>query len=130
MALDGDRTGINVTGYVADPAPYLQRAALMVVPLRAGGGMRVKILNALAQGIPIVSTTLGCEGIEVVPGESILVADEPAGFADAVLRLLDDADLAAKLAADGRRLAEEKYDYRHACRSLDDIYAMDQRRGV
>lgn len=130
VALDGDRTGINVTGYVADPAPYLQRAALMVVPLRAGGGMRVKILNALAQGIPIVSTTLGCEGIEVVPGESILVADEPAGFADAVLRLLDDADLAAKLAADGRRLAEEKYDYRHACRSLDDIYAMDQRRGV
>jgi glycosyltransferase involved in cell wall biosynthesis len=70
--------------------------------------MRVKILNAMAQGIPIMSTTLGCEGIEVVPGESILVADEPADFADAALRLLDDADLAARLAADGRRLAERK----------------------
>ncbi len=123
VALNGDRTGINVTGYVADPTPYLQRAALMVVPLRAGGGMRVKILNALAQGIPIVSTTLGCEGIEVVPGESILVADEPADFADAVLRLLDDAELAAELAADGRRLAEKKYDYRHACAPLDEVYA-------
>jgi glycosyltransferase involved in cell wall biosynthesis len=130
VALDGDRTGINVTGYVADPAPYLERAALMIVPLRAGGGMRVKILNALAQGIPIVSTTLGCEGIAVVPGENILVADEPADFADAVLRLLNEADLAAKLAADGRRLAEEKYDYRYACCSLDDICARDQRLGV
>ena len=69
MARDGDRTGINVSGYVADPTPYLQRAALMVVPLRAGGGMRVKILNAMAQGIPIVSTTLGCEGIEVTPDQ-------------------------------------------------------------
>ncbi len=123
VALGGDTTGIHVTGYVADPTSYLQQAALMVVPLRAGGGMRVKILNAMAQGIPIVSTTLGCEGIEVVPDESILVADEPADFADAVLRLLDDADLAARLAADGRRLAEEKYDYRHACTSLDEVYA-------
>jgi glycosyltransferase involved in cell wall biosynthesis len=129
-ALGGDERGINVTGYVPDPTPYLQRAALMVVPLRAGGGMRVKILNAMAQGIPIVSTTLGCEGIEVVPGENILIADEPADFADAVLRLLNEADLAAKLAAGGRHLAEKKYDYRHACRSLDDIYARDQRLGV
>ena len=122
VALDGDRTGIHVTGYVANPTFYLHRAALMVVPLRAGGGMRVKILNAMAQGIPIVSTTLGCEGIEVAPGENILVADDPSGFADAVLRLLDDAELAAKLAADGRRLAEEKYDYRRACTPLDKVY--------
>jgi glycosyltransferase involved in cell wall biosynthesis len=91
--------------------------------------MRVKILNAMAQGIPILSTTLGCEGIKVVPGKNTLVADEPADF-DAVLRLLDDADLAAKLASDGRRLAEEKYDYRQACCSLDDIYIRDQRLGV
>jgi glycosyltransferase involved in cell wall biosynthesis len=130
VALNGDRTGINVLGYVADPTPYLRQAALMVVPLRAGGGMRVKILNAMAQGIPLVSTTLGCEGIEVVPGENILVADEPDALAGAVLHLLNDADLAARLAAEGRRLAEEKYDYRHACRSLDDVYARNQRLGV
>jgi len=121
-ALDGDRAGIHVTGYVADPTFYLQRAALMVVPLRAGGGMRVKILNAMAQGIPIVSTTLGCEGIGVVPGESILVADEPADFAAAVLRLLEDPALADRLGAAGRRLVRRSYDYRIACQPLDAVY--------
>ena len=125
-ALNGDRTGINVTGYVADPTFYLQRAALMVVPLRAGGGMRVKILNALAQGLPVVSTTLGAEGIGVADGENILIADTPADFAAAVLRLLDDAEFATGLTVGGRRLVEEKYHYRRACRSLGDIYARGQ----
>ncbi|HEX9371404.1 MAG TPA: glycosyltransferase, partial [Roseiflexaceae bacterium] len=63
----GDDPTIAVTGYVDDPAPYLESSALMVVPLRAGGGMRVKILEALARGIPIVSTTIGAEGIDVTP---------------------------------------------------------------
>jgi glycosyltransferase involved in cell wall biosynthesis len=120
--LNGDRTGINVTGYVADPTPYLQRAALMVVPLRAGGGMRVKILNALAQGLPVVSTTLGVEGIGVTDGENILIADTPADFAAAVLRLLEDPALAARLCAAGRRLIEQTYDYRVACRPLEEVY--------
>jgi len=122
-ALNENGIGVNVTGYVADPTPYLQRAALMVVPLRAGGGMRVKILNALAQGIPIVSTTLGAEGIAVTPDENILVADEPADMAAACLRLLNDPDLGARLACNGRALAEQKYDYRRACVPLDEIYA-------
>jgi glycosyltransferase involved in cell wall biosynthesis len=122
-ALSGDRTGINVIGYVADPTPYLQRAALMVVPLRAGGGMRVKILNALAQGIPIVSTTLGCEGIAVTSGEGILIADAPPEFAAAVLNLLRDGDLANRIAARGRRTVVKKYDYRTACCTLNDVYA-------
>lgn len=121
-ALSGDGTGINVTGYVPDPTPYLQRAALMVVPLRAGGGMRVKILNALAQGIPIVSTTIGYEGIAVTPGENILVGDTPVDFANAVVRLLDDRELARRIAHNGRRLAEEVYDYRRACVPIDDVY--------
>jgi len=121
-ALNGDRTGINVTGYVADPTPYLQRAALMVVPLRAGGGMRVKILNAMAQGIPIVSTTLGAEGIGVADGENILIADTPADFAAAVLRLLEDPVQAARLGAAGRRLIEQTYDYRVACQPLEEIH--------
>jgi len=103
--------------------PYFQRAALMVVPLRAGGGMRVKILNALAQGIPIVSTTIGYEGIAVTPGEDILVGDTPEEFADAVVQVLDDRELAQRIAGNGRRLAEEKYDYRHAYVPIDDVYA-------
>ena len=85
--------------------------------------MRVKILNALAEGIPIVSTTLGYEGIEVTPGQDILVGDTPAEFAAQVLRVLNDPDLGRELAANGRKLAEEKYDYRNACRPLDEVYA-------
>lgn len=123
LALNDAGLGINVTGYVEDTTPYQQKAAAMVVPLRAGGGMRVKILNALAEGIPIVSTSLGYEGIEVTPGRDILVGDTPETFAAEVLRVLNDADLGRQLAANGRRLAEEKYDYRQACRPLDDVYA-------
>ncbi|UCC65344.1 MAG: glycosyltransferase [Anaerolineae bacterium] len=121
LALNDTGLGINVTGYVEDPTPYQQQAAAMVVPLRAGGGMRVKILNALAEGIPIVSTTLGYEGIEMTPGHNILVGDTPEAFAAEVLRVLDDPDLGRQLAANGRQLVEEKYDYRQACATLDDI---------
>jgi len=120
--LGGDDSGINLTGYVADPTPYLERAGVFVVPLLAAGGMRVKILNALAQGLPVVSTTLGAEGIAVVDGEHVLLADRPAEFAAAVLRLLDDRDLAANLAEKGRQLVVETYDYRRACRFLEQVY--------
>jgi glycosyltransferase involved in cell wall biosynthesis len=123
LGLNDAGLGINVTGYVADPTPYLERAALMVVPLHAGGGMRVKILNALAQGIPIVSTTLGAEGIGVTSGENILVADEPADLAVACLSLLDNPDLGRRLARNGRTLVEQRYDYRRACVALDEVYA-------
>jgi glycosyltransferase involved in cell wall biosynthesis len=122
LALNRTDPGINVTGYVKDPTPYQRRAAVMIVPLLAGGGMRVKILNGLAEGIPIVSTTLGCEGIEVMPGRDILVGDTPEELATAVLRLLDDPDFGRQLAVNGRRLVVEKYEYRNACRPLDDVY--------
>jgi glycosyltransferase involved in cell wall biosynthesis len=123
LALNDAGLGINVTGYVEDPTPYQQCAAVMVVPLLAGGGMRVKILNAMAEGIPIVSTTLGYEGIEVTPGRDILVGDTPEAFAAEVVRVLDDPDLGRQLAANGRKLMQERYDYRNACRPLDDVYA-------
>jgi glycosyltransferase involved in cell wall biosynthesis len=90
--------------------------------LRAGGGMRVKILNAMAQGLPIVTTTLGCEGIAVEHGRHALIADTPADFADAVLKLLDDPLLAQKLGSNGRELIQSTYDYRSACRPMDNIY--------
>jgi len=122
QALSDDEVGVNVTGYVADPTPYLGQAGVFVVPLRAGGGMRVKILNALAQGLPVVSTALGAEGIAVTPGKDILVADEPAEFATTVLRILNDADWAEQLSFNGRRLVESKYDYRIAYAPLDDVY--------
>ncbi len=123
LALNDAGIGVNVTGYVEDPTPYQRRAAAMIVPLLAGGGMRVKILNGLAEGIPIVSTTLGYEGIEVMPGRDILVGDTPQEFAAQVLRVLNDPALGRELATNGRRLAEEKYDYRNACRPLSEVYA-------
>lgn len=115
---------LTVTGYVNDPLPYLQASSMMVVPLLSGGGMRVKILNALSQGIPMVSTTVGCEGINVHSGEDILIADDPQAFADASVRLLTDASLNDCITRNGRRTAEQQYDYRQACQPLDAIYAV------
>jgi glycosyltransferase involved in cell wall biosynthesis len=126
LDLSGNGTGVNVTGYVTDPTPYRQQAGVMVVPLRAGGGMRVKILEALAQGLPIVSTTLGCEGIAVTHGRDILIADTPHDFAKAVLRLLDNPQFAAELGRNGRQLAEQQYDYRQVCRPLEAVYGASQ----
>jgi glycosyltransferase involved in cell wall biosynthesis len=121
VALASDPT-IKVTGYVEDPTPYLESSALLIVPLRAGGGMRVKILEALARGIPVVSTTIGAEGIDVTHGEHLLIADEPAAFADAVVRVLRDRGLGDRLAAAGRRHALTRYDWRSVCPAVERIY--------
>ena len=100
---------VQVTGYVQELQTYFEHAALMVVPVRAASGMRVRILEGLARGMPIVTTSTGVEGIDAVNGEHLLVADAPAEFAAAVVRLLRDPEFAKQLAARGRRLAEEKY---------------------
>jgi polysaccharide biosynthesis protein PslH len=113
---------IRVTGYVSDLAPYLNQAACLIVPLRSASGMRVKILEAWARGIPVVSTTIGYEGLDVVPDEHLLVGDTPHDFAQAVLRLLRDPDLRRRLAEAGRQRVEEKYDWRVACKGLDAVY--------
>jgi glycosyltransferase involved in cell wall biosynthesis len=115
-------TSIVVTGYVKDPTPYFADSAVFIVPLRAGGGMRVKILDAWARGIPIVSTSIGCEGIEVQHGENILIADTPQTFAQAVVAVIRDRELAQRLAENGRRLVEERYDWRVVYRNLDEVY--------
>jgi glycosyltransferase involved in cell wall biosynthesis len=117
---------VRVPGYVEDLTPYLEGASLIVVPLRAGGGMRVKILNTFGRGLPVVSTTLGAEGIAAQPGEHLLVADSPDDFARAVIRLLEDRQFAAELGRRGRQLIESTYDYRVASRSLEGVYAKAQ----
>jgi len=122
-ALAAEDASITVTGYLADAEPVIRRSSLLIVPLRAGSGMRVKILNALAQGLPVVTTTVGCEGIAVVAGRDLLVADTPEEFAQAVLHVLTDETLARTLSQNGRRLVEQIYDYRVVCRRLDDIYS-------
>lgn len=117
--------GIHVHGYVDDPTPYLQNAGLMVVPLRAGSGMRVKILNALSQGMPIVTTSIGCEGIDVVHDQHLKIADSPQDFAAAVVDLLQNPLVANRLGEAGRELIKTKYDYRVAFQPLDSLYSAD-----
>jgi polysaccharide biosynthesis protein PslH len=122
LALSSLEDGVNVAGYIEDTTPFLENAAVMVVPLRSGGGMRVKILNALAQGIPIVTTTIGCEGIDVENGKHLLIADTPSEFAQAVIRLIENKDLAEDISLNGRKLIAEKYDYRISLSRLESIY--------
>ncbi|HOC41999.1 MAG TPA: glycosyltransferase [Thermoanaerobaculales bacterium] len=111
LELDG-RDGIEVAGEVPDLAPLYQHHRLLAVPLRAGSGTRLKILEAMACGLPVVSTTIGAEGIEGRPGEHLVVADDPSLFAEAIVRLLTDRDgAAARLAEKGRALVLERYDW-------------------
>lgn len=114
---------IIVTGYVPDLTPYLEKAAVMVVPVRAGGGMRVRILEAFARGMPVVTTSVGIEGIEASHGEEVLVIDDPAEFADAVLNIIKDDIFQDKLATKGRKLAETQYDWQVVLKIIDHIYS-------
>jgi glycosyltransferase involved in cell wall biosynthesis len=116
---------IDVTGYVDDPVPYLRETAALIVPLHAGGGMRVKIVDAWAWGLPVVSTTIGAEGLRYTARENVLIADTAQDFAQAVVRLLEDRELGERLAAAGRQTAEQHYDWRAIYRTWDDIYAAD-----
>ena len=113
---------ITVTGYVAEPAPYLAEAAVFIVPLHAGGGMRVKIVDAWCWGVPVVATTVGAEGIERCEGENILVADAPQALADAVVRLLKEPALGERLRVNGRAWVEEKYNWRIVYDAWDRVY--------
>ena len=102
-------TDVVVTGTVPDVSPYFNSCCLVIVPLRAGAGTRVKILEAFAYGKPVVSTSLGCEGLEVHHGRDLYIADRPEEFAAACLELLSDREKRAALGAAGRRLVESQY---------------------
>ncbi len=118
---------VTVTGGVADTRPYYQRARMALVPLRFGGGTRIKILEAMALGRPVVATSLGAEGLDVVDGEHILLADSPETFARAIVRLLSDPELAAQLARNGRALVERHYSRMTAHRVLGEVLAAASR---
>jgi polysaccharide biosynthesis protein PslH len=120
QALAGPR--VKLTGFVPDLRPHLAGAAAVVVPLRLGGGTRLKIVEAMAMGKAIVSTTLGAEGIEAVPGRDLLIEDQPAAFADAVNRLLADPDLTARIGQSARRLAVQRYSWNGAAQALEGFY--------
>jgi glycosyltransferase involved in cell wall biosynthesis len=104
-------TGVTQTGLVPDVRPLIASSVAGVVPLLSGGGTRLKILEAMALGTPVVTTTKGAEGLNAKHGESVLIADEPKEFAAAVVRLLKEPGLREHLADNAYQLVSEQYDW-------------------
>jgi polysaccharide biosynthesis protein PslH len=113
---------VEVTGVVDDVRPWLDRADVVIVPLRIGGGTRLKILEAMAMGKAVVSTTLGAEGLDVVPDRDLLVADDAAAFVTQIGRLLDDPGLGRRIGASARRLVTSRYSWKAAVEGLSKFY--------
>lgn len=114
----GAAAGVRITGTVDDVRPYVAGAAVYVVPLRVGGGTRLKIFEALAMGKSVVSTTIGAEGLPLVPGTHFLRADAPAEFARAVVSLLRDPARRRALGSAGRQLVEARYSWPQVAREF------------
>jgi len=121
LALRGP--GITITGEVPDMLPHLHAALVYVAPLMTGAGTRTKLLEAMAAGLPIVTTRVGIEGIDAIDGHQVLLADPPGAFTAAVLRLLADPAERRRLGAAARRLMEERYDWARCLAPLEALYA-------
>ena len=117
-----ERDGVVVTGRVPEIKPYFAEATVFVVPLRIGSGTRLKILEALAMGKAVVSTSVGAEGLDLKNGEEIFIADEPTAFSDAVTRLLTDLSLRRRIGENGRARVEQDYDWRRIGEKLHRLY--------
>lgn len=109
---------VRLVADVPDVRPYYAQARVSVVPLLSGGGTRLKILEAFALGVPVVSTTKGCEGLDVKDGETLIVADDPVAFADAVVSLFRDKNQSNALARNARALVESRYDWENIARDF------------
>ena len=118
----GSQAGVVAPGYVEDAEFYWQRSQVFIVPLRAAGGMRVKILDAWARGVPVISTTIGAEGISYKAGDHLLIADTPQDFSQAIIRVFYDDQLWQHLSRNGRKMVEENYDWRRTYKLFDPIY--------
>jgi sugar transferase (PEP-CTERM/EpsH1 system associated) len=114
--------GVTLTGYVEDVRPYVRGAAVYVVPLLTGGGTRLKVLEAMAMAKALVTTALGCEGIDAEPGRDLVVADNPGAFAEQVLALFSDEARAARLGQAARDFVVAHFDWRSVTRQLDVVY--------
>ena len=113
--------GVELTGEVEDVPTELARARVVIVPLRAGSGTRLKVLEAFACRVPVVSTSLGCEGLELTPDRHLLVADEPSSFANACIRLLSDDGLHDRVSREALSLFESRYRWRDIRRQIEDL---------
>ena len=118
-----DTPDVIFLGHVEDVRPYMATSALTVVPHRIASGVRLKILESMAMRLPIVSTLIGCEGIDVVDGEHILIADSPEIFAQKVITLLKNDNLRTNLAEKARRLVQSEYTWESVEQKLEQIYS-------
>ena len=116
---------ISVTGFVEDVRPYLQKAEVYLCPMRDGGGTRLKILDAMSMGKAIVSTSKGCEGIEVSAEKDVLIGDTPGEFIKQIGRLLGNSGLRKEIGKSARILVEEKYSWQKIGKTLEKIYSGD-----
>ncbi|MBO0792447.1 MAG: glycosyltransferase [Ktedonobacteraceae bacterium] len=115
--------GVRLHGYVAESTPFWRSTTLLAVPLRSGGGVRVKILEAMAMGVPIVTTSIGCEGLQVVDGRHLLIADTAEAFAAACAIIIQDRELAQAMAQNALQLVREQHDSATVLSKLDSIIA-------
>lgn len=113
---------VTIAGSVPDVRGYVKKASAFVVPLFSGGGTRLKVVEAMAMRVPLISTSIGIEGIECEDGRNVMVAEHPEKFADKVLQVLNDYQLATRLANNARRLVEERYGWNAIGDKLDDRY--------
>jgi len=113
---------VVITGYVNDIRPYVAKSSVYVVPLRVGGGTRLKVLDAMAMGKAIVSTSIGCEGLEIKPDENILIADDPIAFAKKTVCLLQNPEKRADLGKVARNLVESRYSWEIMGKKLQQTY--------
>ena len=125
-----DRYGVDVTGYVDDVRSYVAQARCYVVPLRVGGGTRLKILDAWSMRAAVVSTSVGCAGLQAEHEQNILIADTPDDFARAVVRVLHDDALRSRLGQNGRMLVERKYSWQVIGRGMIDEYLLTVGNGT
>ena len=115
---------MDATGEVPDIRPYLRRAAVVVVPIRMGSGTRLKVVEGLALGKALVSTTVGHEGVEVRDGEHLLIGDTAEAFAKRIGELFDDPALGERLGRAGRELMEREYSWESAGHRLEEVYRL------
>jgi glycosyltransferase involved in cell wall biosynthesis len=114
---------LSLTGYVPDVRPVLAQAGMFIAPLRFGAGTKLKMLDAWASGLPVVATTVACEGLPAVEGDNVLVADDAAGFAAAMRRVQRDPALAHRLGEKGRRTVEAEFGWEALGAKLAEAYA-------
>jgi glycosyltransferase involved in cell wall biosynthesis len=121
---------IKLLGYVEDPLPRIQRASVFIVPILSGSGTRLKLLEAMSAGKAIVTTSIGCEGIEGSDGTHFIVADTPKDFGEAIITILHDAALRNRLGNNARELTEKIYDWRIITRKLTQVYIQAHLSGL